>query len=293
MCSSPYSPRARARTLSTDSSACFSSSRTSSRKSFPSAVSITPRGLRRTRSTPISSSKSRTCRLNAGCATWSRAAALVKFNTSPTTRKYRRCRSSIAELHYADKAWQREENGIGRIPGRGVNKREIVDDRCVGAEAGADVATARPPTSSRYLRRRPHDVRSEEVGDRQTQRYESLAGDGVGPCARQKLRLRDRRRRVGGLRGGAPPPRRHRRHRAPPRGGRTRRRRRQSLEPAAVGGEPRLALRLGLPLRAEPARRSPRHPLVARKGARRIGPHQRHGLGPRPPGRLRGLGGGR
>src|SRR5215510_16054639 len=63
MCSSPYSPRARARTLSTDSSARFSSSRTSSRKSFPSAVSITPRGLRRTRSTPISSSKSCTCRL--------------------------------------------------------------------------------------------------------------------------------------------------------------------------------------------------------------------------------------
>src|SRR5215472_17537379 len=238
MCSSPYSPRARARTLSTDSSARFSSSRTSSRKSFPSAVSITPRGLRRTRSTPISSSKSRTCRLNAGCATWSRAAALVKFNTSPTTRKYRRCRSSIAELHYADKAWQREEDSIGRIPGQGVNKREIVEDRCVGPKP--------EPTSRRrgrrlhrdILRRRPHDVRNEEVGDRQTRRYESLADDGVGPCARQKLRLRDRRRRVGGLRGGAPLPRRHRRHRPPPRGGRTRRRRRQPLEPAAVGGEP-------------------------------------------------------
>jgi hypothetical protein len=31
----------------------------------------------------------------------------------------------MAELHYADNAWQREENGIGRIPGRGVNKREM------------------------------------------------------------------------------------------------------------------------------------------------------------------------
>jgi len=40
---------------------------------------------------------------------------LVKFNASPTARKYRRCRSSIAEIHYAEKALQREEHGIGRI----------------------------------------------------------------------------------------------------------------------------------------------------------------------------------
>src|SRR5215831_9128445 len=212
MCSSPYSPRARARTLSTDSSARFSSSRTSSRKSLPSAVSVTPRELRRTRSTPISSSKSCTCRLNAGCATCSRAAALVKFNTSPTTRKYRRCRSSIAALHYADKAWQREEDSIGRIPSRGVNKHqkqgEIVGDR--------------------------HEHKHHEDSSR-ARTYKSPADDGVRPCARQKLRLRDRRRRVGGLRGRAPPLRLHRRHRAPPRGGRTRRRRCQPLEPAAVG----------------------------------------------------------
>jgi hypothetical protein len=39
---------------------------------------------------------------------------LVKFNASPTARKYRRCRSSIAEIHYAEKALQREEHGIGR-----------------------------------------------------------------------------------------------------------------------------------------------------------------------------------
>src|SRR5262245_50680070 len=86
------------------------------------------------------------------------------------------------------------------------------------------------------------DVRSEEVEDRRPRRYESPAGDGVRPPARQKPRLRDRRRRVGRLRGRAPPPRRHRRHRSPPRGGRTRRRRRQPLEPVAVGGEPWLAL---------------------------------------------------
>src|SRR5215470_19947958 len=115
MCSSPYSPRARARVFSTDSSTRFNSSRTSSRKSFPSAVSVTPRGLRRKRSTPISSSRSCTCRLNAGCATRRRAAALVKFKTSPTTRKYRRCRSSIADIHYAEKASQCEEHGIGQI----------------------------------------------------------------------------------------------------------------------------------------------------------------------------------
>src|SRR5215813_2577798 len=115
MCSSPYSPRARARTLSTDSSARFNSSRTSSRKSFPSAVSVTPRGLRRKRSTPISSSRSCTCRLNAGCATRRCAAALVKFNASPTAKKYRRCRSSTAHFHHAEKAWLRNKHGIGQI----------------------------------------------------------------------------------------------------------------------------------------------------------------------------------
>src|SRR5262249_56519698 len=64
-----------------------------------------------------------------------------------------------------------------------------------------------------------HDIRSEEVEDRRARRYESPAGDGVRPRARQKLRLRDRRRRIGGLRGRAPPPRRHRRHRSPTPGG--------------------------------------------------------------------------
>src|SRR3981081_2137283 len=115
MCNSPYSPRARARTLSTDSSACFNSSRTSSRKSFPSAVSVTPRALSRRRSTPISSSRSWICRLNAGCATRSRAAALVKFNASPTARKYRRCRSSTARFYHAGKASRHNKHGIGRI----------------------------------------------------------------------------------------------------------------------------------------------------------------------------------
>ena len=53
--------------------------------------------------TPSSFSKSWTCRLNAGYATGSRAAALVKFDASPTARKYRRCRSSTAEFHHAEK----------------------------------------------------------------------------------------------------------------------------------------------------------------------------------------------
>ena len=56
-------------------------------KSLPSAVRITPRGLRRRRSTPISSSKSCTCRLNAGCATRSCAAALVEFQRFTNRQK--------------------------------------------------------------------------------------------------------------------------------------------------------------------------------------------------------------
>src|SRR5262245_66215403 len=66
------------------------------------------------------------------------------------------------------------------------------------------------------------DIRSEEVEDRRARRFESPAGDGVRPRARQQLRLRDRRCRVGGLRGRAPTSRRHRRHRSLTRGGWTR-----------------------------------------------------------------------
>jgi len=40
---------------------------------------------------------------------------LVKFNASPTARKYRRCRSSTAQFHYAEKASQLNKHGIGRI----------------------------------------------------------------------------------------------------------------------------------------------------------------------------------
>src|SRR3984893_19272298 len=58
MCNSPYSPRASERTFSTDASGRFSKSPASSRKSLPSAVSVTPRGPRCRRSTPISSSRS-------------------------------------------------------------------------------------------------------------------------------------------------------------------------------------------------------------------------------------------
>src|SRR5207247_84049 len=74
-------------------------------------------------------SKSCTCRLNAGWATRSCAAALVKFNASPTARKYRKCRSSIAEFHYAEKAWLRNQRGIGWFNGRRVNCR-LMNDRC-------------------------------------------------------------------------------------------------------------------------------------------------------------------
>src|SRR5206468_12477586 len=85
------------------------------------AVSVTPRGLRFIKSTPISSSRSCTCRLRAGCPTRSCAAALVKFKASPTARKYRRCRSSIAEFHHTEKAWLRNQRGIGHISNEGVN----------------------------------------------------------------------------------------------------------------------------------------------------------------------------
>jgi hypothetical protein len=91
-----------------------------SKKSLPSAVRITPRGLRRRRSTPISCSKSCTCRLNAGCATRSCAAALVNFNASPTARKVSQMWSHL-QPHYAEKAWQRKERGISRIQNREVS----------------------------------------------------------------------------------------------------------------------------------------------------------------------------
>ena len=38
----------------------------------------------------------------------------MKFNASPTARKYRKCRSSIAEIHYAEMAGLRKEGGFGR-----------------------------------------------------------------------------------------------------------------------------------------------------------------------------------
>src|SRR6478672_8663505 len=97
----------------------LSNSRTSSRKSFPSAVSVTPRGLRRRRSTPISSSKSCTCRLKAGCATRSCAAALVKLKASPTARKYRRCRSSIAQSIMPQKHGSARNEVLGGLTMRG------------------------------------------------------------------------------------------------------------------------------------------------------------------------------
>jgi hypothetical protein len=40
-------------------------------------------------------------------------AILVKFNASPTVKKYRRCRSSTAHFLHAAKAWLRNKHGIG------------------------------------------------------------------------------------------------------------------------------------------------------------------------------------
>jgi len=35
--------------------------------------------------------------------------SVVKFNASPTAKKYRKCQSSIAEFHYAENAWLHKE----------------------------------------------------------------------------------------------------------------------------------------------------------------------------------------
>ena len=60
------------------------------------------------------------------------------------------------------------------------------------------------------------------------------------------------------------------------------------LEPTAVGGEDRLAIRLGVPFRTEPLDVARPHDSPgARQGGRRRGKHQRHDLGPRHQGRLR------
>src|SRR6185436_15625383 len=80
------------------------------------------------KSTPISSSRSVICRLRAGCATRSRADAFVKFNASATATKYRRCRSSIALAHYAEKAWLRKLHSIGRIEGDAGVWRQMVTE---------------------------------------------------------------------------------------------------------------------------------------------------------------------
>src|SRR5581483_800198 len=120
MCSSPYSPRARARVLAVASSVRCRMARASSRKSFPSAVSVTPRGLRLNRSTPISSSKSCTWRLNAGWAMRSFAAALLKLKVSPTTTKYRKCRSSIVKEIMPEKHYSARKVVLGAFNERAV-----------------------------------------------------------------------------------------------------------------------------------------------------------------------------
>jgi hypothetical protein len=72
----------------------------------------------------------------AGCATRSCAAALVNFKASPTARKYRRCRSSTAQVYYADKAWRREERGIGRIQNQQVNHSRYMNTNITRKLAG-------------------------------------------------------------------------------------------------------------------------------------------------------------
>jgi quercetin 2,3-dioxygenase len=66
------------------------------RNVIPASESCTPRELRSNKVAPSSSSRSRICRLNAGCATRNRAAAFVKFDNSATVTKYRKCRRSMA-----------------------------------------------------------------------------------------------------------------------------------------------------------------------------------------------------
>jgi hypothetical protein len=62
------------------------------------------------------------------------------------------------------------------------------------------------------------------------------------------------------------------------------RRGRRPLKPAAVGRKRWLAVRLGPPVRTEPARRSLLHRFAAGQGARRIGQYQCRDVGPRKPG---------
>jgi hypothetical protein len=79
-----------------------------------SAVRVTPRGLRIKRSTPISSSRSCTWRLRAGCATRNSAAARVKCRLGLPPRSNVGAEVPM-ESHYAGKAWPCKEQSISRL----------------------------------------------------------------------------------------------------------------------------------------------------------------------------------
>ncbi|HXI71994.1 MAG TPA: hypothetical protein VNN22_16680 [Verrucomicrobiae bacterium] len=49
----------------------------------------------------------------------------MKFNASATARKYRKCRSSIAD-HYAKTAWLHKHHGIGKIQTEEGGWRQMV-----------------------------------------------------------------------------------------------------------------------------------------------------------------------
>ena len=75
-------------------SARCSTARASGRKTRPAWVRLTDLAVRSSNRTPISSSRSRICRLSAGCEMCNFNAARETFSVSATETKYRRCRSS-------------------------------------------------------------------------------------------------------------------------------------------------------------------------------------------------------
>ena len=87
-CSSVSPLPAIARTFPTASSVCFRIARASSRNARPASVRRTDLAVRSSNCTPISSSRSRICRLNDGCETCNRCiAARETFSISATATK--------------------------------------------------------------------------------------------------------------------------------------------------------------------------------------------------------------
>lgn len=90
MRSVPSSPAAALRAVSHARSSAASAGGADSAKAAPAVVNTTLRVLRTSRAVPSSASNRRIRVLSAGCAIPIRAAARVKFNSSASTRKYRR-----------------------------------------------------------------------------------------------------------------------------------------------------------------------------------------------------------